>query len=528
MRLTLCMKANQFARLWCFKPRSALYTPDVGVIDSNSWNIKLNIHDTAALQSGKRLILFFGAVVFLAVATLLVLSHAMLLNDPDTWWHIKTGQDILSSFKLPEVDAYSHSFLGKPWIAKEWLSQVFFAFAYNAAGWNGVLALAVAAIAAAMVALYWELVRFVSPPLLVVATVLTALFSAPVFVARPHIFTFAIAIIFTSRLMQRSDEEKSPNFWLLLLVVLWANLHGSFTLSFAIAGFSFLNFFEKNRFKDLRLTAQWLLFLALCPVVALCNPYFLQPLLINYNFISGFQAMSLINEWQPLNVTTSPIVEFGLLASLAVFFVGGVRLSFAKTLFFIFILHLMLTHIRFVYVFFMLSPILACREISLFNQRFSLAKWLLKARDKVELDIAKYLPAIITSLTLACASLFWWSGPYSPPPNRKIEGALEYIKANQLSGPVLNSYDLGGPLILNNIKTFIDGRAEQLFLGKFLDNEVQSGKPGGDLALNGILQEYNIQWAVLLQTDMRKEFFLKLPKWKKTFSDDYTVIFQLN
>jgi hypothetical protein len=209
--------------------------------------------------SAKRLLLFFGAFVFFACYAFLIHINYVLLADPDTWWHIKTGQDILTSRHLPIVDSYSYTFAGQPWIAKEWLSQVLFALSYNIAGWNGVVWLAAFAIACALTALYFEIARSLNPPLAVVATIFITLFTVPVFVARPHIFTFVVAIIFASRLWRAAYDQRAPEFWLLLLVTLWTNLHGSFTLAFIIAiidlrigrllggGCSFLSFVRSPR-----------------------------------------------------------------------------------------------------------------------------------------------------------------------------------------------------------------------------------------------------------------------------------------
>src|SRR5580658_4930510 len=44
--------------------------------------------------------------------------------DPDLWWHIRVGQDILSSHHWPTTDPYSYTVAGDPWIAYEWLGDV--------------------------------------------------------------------------------------------------------------------------------------------------------------------------------------------------------------------------------------------------------------------------------------------------------------------------------------------------------------------------------------------------------------------
>src|SRR5689334_11011324 len=44
--------------------------------------------------------------------------------DPDMWWHIKVGGDILRTHHWPTFDPYSWTAAGTPWIAYEWLGEI--------------------------------------------------------------------------------------------------------------------------------------------------------------------------------------------------------------------------------------------------------------------------------------------------------------------------------------------------------------------------------------------------------------------
>ena len=62
--------------------------------------------------------------------------------DPDMWWHIKVGQDILRTGHWPVVDAYSWTAAGTPWIAYEWLGELPLALVQRIGGrFGGVVAL---------------------------------------------------------------------------------------------------------------------------------------------------------------------------------------------------------------------------------------------------------------------------------------------------------------------------------------------------------------------------------------------------
>src|SRR6266403_1341910 len=54
--------------------------------------------------------------------------------DPDVWWHIKVGQDILRTHHFPTVDPYSFTAAGTPWIAYEWLGEIVLSLMYRLGG----------------------------------------------------------------------------------------------------------------------------------------------------------------------------------------------------------------------------------------------------------------------------------------------------------------------------------------------------------------------------------------------------------
>src|ERR1700733_5401981 len=44
--------------------------------------------------------------------------------DPDLWWHIRIGQNILATHHWPTTDPFSYTVGGNPWMAYEWLGDV--------------------------------------------------------------------------------------------------------------------------------------------------------------------------------------------------------------------------------------------------------------------------------------------------------------------------------------------------------------------------------------------------------------------
>src|SRR5262245_46053947 len=46
------------------------------------------------------------------------------LNDPDYFWHLKTGEYIVAHMSVPSGDPFSYTFQGRPWAPSEWLFEV--------------------------------------------------------------------------------------------------------------------------------------------------------------------------------------------------------------------------------------------------------------------------------------------------------------------------------------------------------------------------------------------------------------------
>lgn len=475
----------------------------------------------------RRFKLLLGLFLAILAGALFAYRHDGLLSDPDSWWHIKSGSDILSSGHFPVTDSYSHSFFGKPWIAKEWLAQVALSLAYAAGGWNGVTLLAASAIAAAFFAIYFHLAAALRPHLAAIVAVIAISLSSTTFVARPHLLTLAIAVVWTAGLFRAADARKPPHFGYLALLALWANLHGSFTLGLAIAGFAMLHVFEQVRFKDMRLLTKWAVFAALCPLVTLLHPYAYQPFMISLEMARGNEAAQFIGEWQPFNAKDSAILEAGLLAALMALLMLRLRLTWSKAAFAIFALHMFLVHARFGYVFFLLVPIAVAEDIARQYPAVSAAEWKAQSRDWLERFAARrFVPAtsVLAAAAVIAAGVFAVLFPVTPPQKSAPVAAIAYVKSHGISGKVLNSYNFGGVLIFHGIKTFIDGRAEQLFLDGFITNVMRTVAPGGEMLFGQQLQDHQIDWTILEPGDPRIAMLDKMPAWRRAFADEFAVI----
>ena len=61
-----------------------------------------------------------SVIIALAVYVGLFIGGAVVLRDPDTFWHINIGLWMLQHGTVPRVDFYSYTMAGKPWIDTAW------------------------------------------------------------------------------------------------------------------------------------------------------------------------------------------------------------------------------------------------------------------------------------------------------------------------------------------------------------------------------------------------------------------------
>jgi hypothetical protein len=62
----------------------------------------------------------------------LLIAAIQPVPDPDFWWHLPTGNWILSHHAVPRHDLFTLTVWDHRWITHEWLSEVILALLYAA------------------------------------------------------------------------------------------------------------------------------------------------------------------------------------------------------------------------------------------------------------------------------------------------------------------------------------------------------------------------------------------------------------
>ena len=86
-----------------------------------------------------RKLLSFPVAIASLLAVLGVLTVRSRFDDPDMWWHLKTGQIIWTTRTIPTTDVFSYTTNHHAWVPHEWLSQVLIYGAYRFGGYSGLM-----------------------------------------------------------------------------------------------------------------------------------------------------------------------------------------------------------------------------------------------------------------------------------------------------------------------------------------------------------------------------------------------------
>jgi hypothetical protein len=208
------------------------------------------------------------------VYVLLLVNGNGLLNDSDTYWHIAVGKWILDHNSFPRVDIYSFTKAGEPWISTSWLAQILYAGTYEIGGWAGPTTLAATCIAGTFALLAFILGRSIRSTYAIMIALVALPVSASHFLARPHVLALPVTLAWVNGLLGASERREPPSFWLLPLMVLWANLHGGFVLGLVLmVPFAFDALWNAEASQRRPLALRWIVFGA-CAFVACCaTPY---------------------------------------------------------------------------------------------------------------------------------------------------------------------------------------------------------------------------------------------------------------
>jgi hypothetical protein len=160
-----------------------------------------------------------------------VLAAVQPISDTDLFWHLATGRETLAH-GIVRSDLFSWTVRGLPVSTDQWLGQALLYTTYLAADWKGIAILRVACVVAlvSLVTFNIALARVTRPLAIVLATMPALLLTRAVWVDRPELLGLVLFAALLILLRIGRDGRPVGLVAVVLLIGLWAQVHGSFAL----------------------------------------------------------------------------------------------------------------------------------------------------------------------------------------------------------------------------------------------------------------------------------------------------------
>jgi hypothetical protein len=177
---------------------------------------------------------------FLAVALPVMGGLIASLPSVDLAYHLRAGAEILDTRAIPSSDAWTFTAAGMPWTDQQWGAQAVLGTVYRLGGWTGLVVLR-AVLVAIIVGCLFVIGRDRGLSTRWAALLALAAFvvSAAALGLRPQLLGMAL---FAVVLVLVAGRRAHPGrLWAIPVIVLvWANIHGSFFLGPVVLGLAWL------------------------------------------------------------------------------------------------------------------------------------------------------------------------------------------------------------------------------------------------------------------------------------------------
>ena len=495
-------------------------------------NLRMTLSPTEATvghRSGLSWPLLVAASTFLVL-----LTRGAMLADGDLYWHIVAGQWMFHHLAIPTSDPFSYTMPGAPWIAHEWLAEILYAGAYSLGGWSATVGLAAAAFATALAILTRYLLRHLEPLYSLVLASMAFSMASPHLLARPHTLAAPLLVYWTVALLRARELNRAPPLWVALLMVLWANLHGSFVFGLALGGAFSAEAVLAAEGSAARWHAarQWSGFLLAALLASMANPHGPYSLLFAYD-LSQMNFITQISEWGPTNFDRVRPFEIWLLIGAAALMTRGLRLPPVRLVMLIGLVHMALHHRRHQDLLGFLGPAIVAEALG--------AQWFAArgtTQNAVMLDrlFASFAPpakkvvcAIVLAVLAAAGIAATRIDALRPPSITTPDAALAAVRAAYPGGStpfparVLNSSEFAGYLIFNGIAPFIDARGD-MYGDEFFFNYQNALHLKDSELLPKLLERYQVGWTLLRPGLPAVALLDRLPGWKRLYADETAVV----
>jgi hypothetical protein len=513
---------------WCRENACGIYQEEEAEMDK-------------AVRKHSYLIPSIADVLLVCIVVFLAFRAGMdLLADCDTGYHIRTGEYIIRTLSVPRHDIYSFITPAIPWTAHEWLSEVIMALVHRTFGLTGIVLFFTYVIAFT----YYLLFRIVRKSggniLAQILVILLAITASEIhWLARPHIFSLLLFVIWYALLDEFQYRNKNYLYFLPVMMLLWVNLHGGFIIALVLTGIYLFNNLAKifllhgEEKSEYRRKAGLLgAVFVTCFLVSLVNPYGYHILLFPFRLTSNRFLMDNVVEFLSPNFHEGMPFKYLLYLMIGVLALSSKRLRFAELTLVLLFTGMALYSARYIPLFaIIVTPILVRQLSPLLDEPQGKVFAFLRKRagriSSVDAAAKGYLWPLAAFALVAFLAL---NGTirFHFDENIKPVDAVRFLKREHIRGNMFNNDEFGDYIIYaasDMYKVFFDGRSDMYGVDRMKEYYKVTRLEEG---WNDVLNKYKISMIIYDNGSALSRFLLGRDDWKLVYSDRVANIFVRN
>lgn len=470
-----------------------------------------------------RVLFFLSAIIFFFA----VYFHNIIEFDQDLGRHLLLGKIISETRQVPKTNLFSYTYPDFSFVNSHWLAEVIFYQINNLAGLTGLLLFKTGLLVTAMTLTVWTAYRYSKS--LAAAAIALAIFS-PVLLERTEIRPEIFSYLFTAIFAYFVCLNKFPKFLYLLfplLEIIWVNSHIYFIVGPVLLAIAL----TRNR------TKQVIILLVSTVLATLINPNgltgALYPLQVFNNY--GYSIVENQNIFFLREVVFNPNIFYFFLAiaafSISFLFAGKNSLNvFNIGITALVILPIMAIR-SFPFLFLLELPVLAFNLDVFIKGRLAQQGVPLRRALVVAVIVITWF-RVLRLVTNEYYESINSSKQFGAEVIESGKGAIDFITAHQLSGPIFNNFDIGSYLdyhLYPTEKVFVDGRPEAYPAAFFQNLYIPMQTSAENFSLVDKKYRFNlIIFAHLDATPWGRQFLTDIienPDFDLVFRDSYAIVF---
>ena len=177
---------------------------------------------------------------------LITYTSSLEIKDLDLWLHLRMGWWICQHGFVPNFDVLSCTLSAKSWVNHEWLFQVLVYQVQKAYGFNGLISMQTMVVGVTFLVLLFLGYSRERQWMTVVTLLMVLMVYQSRFTIRPDIFSLLFFVLYIYILSLCINRRWAP-YALVVLQVLWSNMHGFFFFGPLLVGIGIFSEFIKRR-----------------------------------------------------------------------------------------------------------------------------------------------------------------------------------------------------------------------------------------------------------------------------------------